>query len=40
MEGVVTPQMNDDLLQPITLDDAKAAAFKLGSLKAPSPDGF
>ncbi|VVA30248.1 PREDICTED: LOC110757381 [Prunus dulcis] len=40
VEGVVTPQMNDDLLQPITLDDAKAAAFKLGSLKAPGLDGF
>lgn len=32
--------MNDDLLQPITLDDVKTAAFELGSLKAPGPDGF
>lgn len=40
VESVVTPQMNEDLLQPITLDDVKTAAFELGSLKAPGPDGF
>ncbi|KAL6183177.1 hypothetical protein ACLB2K_044588 [Fragaria x ananassa] len=32
--------MNRDLLAPFSMDEVKDAAFQLGALKAPGPDGF
>ncbi|KAK9938568.1 hypothetical protein M0R45_015297 [Rubus argutus] len=37
---VVTEDMNLNLTAPFSLDEVKAAAFQLGALKSPGPDGF
>ncbi|KAL6176235.1 hypothetical protein ACLB2K_052870 [Fragaria x ananassa] len=37
---VITDEMNDDLGRPFTYDEVRDAAFQLGVLKAPGPDGF
>ncbi|XP_071676641.1 uncharacterized protein [Lolium perenne] len=36
----VTPLMNDGLLAPFTAEEVKKAAFAIGDLKAPGPDGL
>jgi hypothetical protein len=36
----VTQQMNEDLIAPFTGEDVKNAAFSIGDLKAPGPDGL
>ncbi|XP_071676904.1 uncharacterized protein [Lolium perenne] len=36
----VTSIMNDKLLAPFSADDVKKAAFSIGDLKAPGPDGL
>jgi hypothetical protein len=36
----VTQQMNEDLIAPFTGEDVKKAAFSIGDLKAPGPDGL
>jgi hypothetical protein len=36
----VTPLMNDNLLAPFSAEDVKKAAFSIGDLKAPGPDGL
>ena len=36
----VSEEMNMDLLRPITAEEVKLAAYKMGGLKAPGPDGF
>lgn len=38
--SLVTNDMNDALLAPVREGEIKNAAFSLGSLKAPGPDGF
>lgn len=38
--SLITNDMNDALLAPVTEEEIKNAAFSLGSLKAPGPDGF
>lgn len=40
IEKVVTPHMNLELIQPISLEEVKKAVFEMGALKAPSLDGF
>ncbi|CAB4263103.1 unnamed protein product [Prunus armeniaca] len=40
IEKVVTLQMNLELIQPVLLKKVKKAAFEMGSLKAPGPNGF
>lgn len=37
---LVTSQMNDKLLAPITLAEVRFAVFNMGPLKAPGPDGL
>ncbi|KAM1532558.1 hypothetical protein ACFX10_006565 [Malus domestica] len=37
---MVTEDMNQALLKPVSEDEIKAAVFKMGGLKAPGPDGF
>ncbi|KAL6125654.1 hypothetical protein ACLB2K_073709 [Fragaria x ananassa] len=37
---VITDEMNVDLGWPFTYDEVRDAAFQLGALKAPRPDGF
>jgi hypothetical protein len=36
----VTPLMNENLLAPFSAEDVKKAAFSIGDLKAPGPDGL
>jgi hypothetical protein len=36
----VTPLMNDNLLAPFLAEDVKKAAFSIGDLNAPGPDGL
>ncbi|KAK9938018.1 hypothetical protein M0R45_014779 [Rubus argutus] len=42
--SVITPlvslEMNQNLMAPFTLEDVKTAAFQMGALKSPGPDGF
>lgn len=38
--SLVSQEMNDRLLKPVTETEIKAAAFSLGALKAPGPDGL
>lgn len=37
---MVTDHMNSSLLAPVTDEEIKVAAFSLGALKAPGPDGY
>lgn len=37
---IVTVEMNEVLLQLVSIDEVKSAAFQLGALKTPGPDGF
>lgn len=37
---LVTPQMNETLMAPVTEGEIKQAVFCMGPLKAPGPDGF
>lgn len=37
---LVTENMNRMLTKPVTNSEIKVAAFQLGSLKAPKPDGY
>lgn len=36
----VSVEVNVELIKPITDEEIKSAAFQLGSLKAPGPDGY
>jgi hypothetical protein len=36
----VDDMMNGKLLEPFDADDVKKAAFSIGDLKAPGPDGL
>jgi hypothetical protein len=36
----ITDAMNERLLAPFTAEDVKKAAFSIGDLKAPGPDGL
>lgn len=36
----VTHEMNESLIAPFSADDVKKAAFSIGDLKAPGPDGL
>lgn len=40
VEHQVSSDMNASLIRPITDQEIKDAAFQLGSLKAPGPNGF
>lgn len=37
---VVTEEINEDLGKAVEDEDIRVAAFQLGALKAPGPDGF
>ncbi|XP_021803273.1 uncharacterized protein LOC110747395 [Prunus avium] len=37
---VISAEMNDTLCYPITEEEVKDAAFQMGALRAPGPDGF
>jgi hypothetical protein len=37
---LVTADMNRDLTAPFSLEEVKSAAFQMGALKSPGPDGF
>jgi len=37
---VVTKEINNHLLEVVTLKEVRRATFQLGSTKAPGPDGF
>lgn len=32
--------MNEALIRPVLVEEIKTAAFQMGGMKAPSPDGF
>ena len=40
VEPVIDEHLNGQLLRHVTVEEIKAAAFSLGSTKAPGPDGF
>ncbi|KAK4274243.1 hypothetical protein QN277_017497 [Acacia crassicarpa] len=40
IEPAISSEMNNMLLAPVTAEEIKAAAFSLGSNKAPGPDGY
>ncbi|KAH7840972.1 hypothetical protein Vadar_024028 [Vaccinium darrowii] len=40
IDSCITPDMNAKLLSPILPEEIKRAAFQMGALKAPGPDGF
>lgn len=40
VDQIVTPEMNQSLQRPITLEEVQSAAFDLGATKSPGPDGF
>lgn len=40
LNNCVTQDMNERLLSPILPEEIKRAAFQMGALKAPGPDGF
>lgn len=40
VDPIVTDEMNEALLQPVSVDEIKSAAFQLGALKSSGPDGF
>lgn len=40
VDPIVTDEMNEALMQPVSVDEVKSAAFQLGALKASDPDGF
>ena len=40
VESVVTPDINEDLLRPFSLDEVKQALFQMHPSKSPGPDGM
>ncbi|KAF7826245.1 reverse transcriptase [Senna tora] len=40
VEVAISGEDNDDLRRPVSFEEVKFAAFELGDLKAPGPDGF
>ncbi|KAM1778363.1 hypothetical protein ACFX12_039867 [Malus domestica] len=40
IQHTVSDQMNVDLTRPVGVEEIKLAAFQMGGLKAPGPDGF
>lgn len=40
VKSVVTDEMNASLTSTISLEEVREAAYQLGALKAPGPDGF
>lgn len=40
VKPIVSEEMNTNLLTPFSLEEVKSAAFQLGALKSPGPDGF
>lgn len=38
--NIVTNDMNEHLIAPVTMAEVEKAVFSLGALKAPGPDGF
>lgn len=40
IDSIVTPELNDKLVQGVTVEEVRMATFQMGPLKAPGSDGF